>query len=68
MIVVSCRVSGVLDIFMTRRFFQPIKKPSWSGSYSSWIYNYLCNQCISPLTLWVQISLMARCTRYSIMW
>ena len=29
----------------------PIKKPSWSWSYGSWIYNYLCNQCISPLTL-----------------
>ena len=28
--------------------------PSWS--YGSWIYNYLCNQCLSPLTLWVQIS------------
>ena len=23
--------------------------PSWS--YSSWIYNYLCNQYLSPLTL-----------------
>jgi len=22
---------------------------SWSWSYGSWIYNYLCNQCISPL-------------------
>ena len=22
-----------------------------SRSYSSWIYNYLCNQCISPLKL-----------------
>jgi hypothetical protein len=22
-----------------------------------WIYNYLCNQCLSPLTLWVPISL-----------
>jgi len=28
--------------------------PSWS--YGSWIYNYLCNQCLSPLKLWVQIS------------
>ena len=27
----------------------------WSWSYGSWIYNYLCNQCLSPLTLWVQI-------------
>jgi hypothetical protein len=21
--------------------------PSWSWSYGSWIYNYLCNQCLS---------------------
>jgi hypothetical protein len=28
----------------------------------SWIYNYLCNQCLSPLKLWVQISIRARCT------
>ena len=36
--------------------------PSWSRSYGSWIYNYLCNQCLSPLMLWVQISIRARCT------
>jgi len=24
-------------------------------SYGSWIYNYLCNQCLSPLKLWVRI-------------
>jgi len=41
---------------------------SWSWSYGSWIYNYLCNQCLSPLKLWVWIPLMARCTRYNIMW
>jgi hypothetical protein len=29
----------------------------WSWSYGSWIYNYLCNQCLSPLTFWVQIPL-----------
>jgi hypothetical protein len=23
-----------------------------------WIYNYLCNQCLSPLTLWVRIPFM----------
>jgi hypothetical protein len=28
-----------------------------SWSYSEWIYNYLCNQCPSPLTLWVWIPL-----------
>jgi len=27
---------------------------SWSWSYGSWIYNYLCNQCLSPLKLLVQ--------------
>jgi hypothetical protein len=32
-------------------------EPSKSWSYGSWIYNYLCNQCLSPLTLWVQIQL-----------
>ena len=31
-------------------------------SYGSWIYNYLCNQCLSPLMLWVRISIRARCT------
>ena len=31
--------------------------PSWSWSYGSWIYNYLCNQCLSPLTLCVWIPL-----------
>jgi hypothetical protein len=28
---------------------------SWSWLYGSWIYNYLCNQCLSPLKLWVWI-------------
>ena len=38
----------------------------WSWSHGSWIYNYLCNQCLSPLMLWVRIPLMERCTRYNI--
>jgi hypothetical protein len=41
---------------------------SWLWSYGSWIYNYLCNLCLSPLTLWIWVSLMARCTRYNIIW
>jgi hypothetical protein len=45
-----------------------IKGPLWSLSYSSWIYNYLWNQCLSPLKLWVRIPLMARYTRYNVMW
>ena len=39
---------------------------SWSWSYGNWIYNCLCNQCLSPLKLWVRIPRMARCTRYNI--
>ena len=31
-------------------------------SVIAWIYNYLCHQCLSPLTLWVRIPLMVRCT------
>ena len=29
----------------------------WSGWYDSWIYDYLCNKCISPLRLRVWIPL-----------
>jgi len=28
--------------------------------------NYICNQCLSPLMLWVRISIRARCTHYVI--
>jgi hypothetical protein len=35
---------------------------SWAWSYGSWIYNYPWNQCISPLMLWVQISIRVRCS------
>jgi hypothetical protein len=35
---------------------------SWPWSYGSWINNYLCNQCLSPLMLRVRISIRARCT------
>ena len=32
--------------------------PSWSWSSGSWIFTYICNQCISSLTLWIWILLM----------
>jgi hypothetical protein len=41
-------------------------EPSWSWSFGSWIYNYLCNQWLSPLELWVWTAFIARCTRYNI--
>ena len=36
--------------------FHSRRGPSWSWSYGSWIYNYLCNQSLLPLMLWVRIS------------
>ena len=36
--------------------------PSLPWLHGSWFYNYLCNQCLSPLILWVRILIMARCT------
>ena len=44
----------------------PLPGSWWSWSYVSWIYNYLCNQCLSPLKLRVRTPFMARCTRYNI--
>jgi len=46
--------------------YQYSKVPSWSWSYGSWIYNYLCNQCLSLRKLWAWILLMVRCTQYNI--
>jgi len=34
-----------------------VQGPSWSASYGSLIYDYLCSQCLSPQTLWVRILL-----------
>ena len=27
---------------------------SWSWSYGSWIYDYMCNRCLLPIKLWVR--------------
>ena len=53
--VLNIRTLNILHLF--------IKGPSLSWSYGCWIYNYLCNQCLSPLKLWVRTTFMARCTR-----
>ena len=45
-----------------------IKGSSWSWWYGSCIYKYLCNQCLSPLMLWVRTPFMAMCTWCNIMW
>ena len=61
---------GVMHFRTTRYVFRDVMYdllitllgPLWSWSYDSWIYNYLCNQWLSPLMLWVRISIRARCT------
>jgi len=48
--------------------YDVLRGPLWSWSYGSWIYNcmYICNQCLSPLKLWVRILLIARHSQYNI--
>ena len=55
-------ISHYLKLKSNQKLFRWIYGPFLKGllgslSYGSWIYNYLCNQCLSPLTLWVQIPL-----------
>jgi hypothetical protein len=39
-----------------------INRTSWPWSYGNWIYNYMCNKCLSPIMLWVRNSMRARCS------
>jgi hypothetical protein len=49
-------------IINTSKEYRLESGPSCPWSYGSWIYNYLCNQRLSPLMLWVRISIRARRT------
>jgi len=49
-------------LFIIHQLSISFKGPSLSWSYDSWIYIYLCNRCLSPITLWVRTLFMARCT------
>jgi len=42
-------IGFIVDHYFLTSFFQLYKGPSWPWSYGSWIYRYLCNQCLSPL-------------------
>ena len=47
---------------MTYKFqghLQILFRPSWSSSYGSWNYNYLCNQSLPPLKLCVRANVYA---------
>ena len=46
------------NIVYLSRQYQNRSGPSWPCSYGSWIYNYLCNRCPSPLKFQVRILLM----------
>jgi hypothetical protein len=57
-IVKHCKLENVFGGKSTKPKTSPRNQGlSWSWSYGSWIYNYLCNQCLSPLTLWLRILL-----------
>ena len=55
-------VSGDCYLYILQKGDTKMWEPSWSWSYGSWINNYLCNQCLSPLKLRVRIPQMARYT------
>jgi hypothetical protein len=56
-------VGTICAPYLNQFFYQFINKvvftstdyrgSSWSWSHGSWIYKYLCIQCLSPLKLWV---------------
>ena len=62
---IFCRGAMIIDEnnFSTQRYSS---KDAWGRCgldlYGSWIYNYLCNQCLSPLMFWVRISIRTRYT------
>ena len=41
------------SIIFRAQFLVSLNNPIWYGPwpYGRWVYNYLCNQCLSPLTL-----------------
>ena len=46
---------GISDLNITWRWiWRSSEESSWSSSCGTWIYNYLCNQCLSPLMLWFE--------------
>ena len=57
-----------LGLIQNYDFLVGIHPELYPWSYGSWIYNDLCNQCLSPLMLLFWIPLMGKCTRYNIMW
>jgi hypothetical protein len=60
-------VCNVQCLFVNQNILHRLKSNwlltmSWPWSHVSWNYNYLCNQCLQRLLLWVRISNRARST------
>jgi hypothetical protein len=53
--MLKCGRTHSLLVYLIKVVTYINKGPSWSWLYGSWIYNYLCNQCLSLLKLWVRI-------------
>ena len=51
--------NNIWEPFCYMYYVSPVYRrgSSWSWPYGSWIYNYICNQYILPLTLWFRIPL-----------
>ena len=58
----SCWIDKLFYSIFLKGALHLLEGLSWLWLYDSWIYNYLCNQCLSPLMLWIRISIRARCT------
>ena len=65
---ISTRQSCLYNVFFLMKNISFQLNPSQSWSYYSWNCHYPCNQCLSPLKLWVRTSSIVRYNRYDIMW
>ena len=57
--------SYILSVCLIAMICRNVLGGSCPLSHGSWIYNNLCNQYLSPLMVWVRISIRARCTTLS---
>ena len=58
-----CTWSCVVDLIINRLYYENIiRGRRGHDRMVVGFKNYLCNQCLSPLMLWVRISIRARCT------
>ena len=58
----SVKLKGHIILFPSSLVTKLLEELAWPWSYDSWTYNYLCNQWLSPLMLWVLIPIVVRCT------